>query len=57
MAQNLLLIYLMKKNNPSYFWPLWFLSSLNKEDQAKIKPSTLKKLMKGQSGSESLFRK
>ncbi len=39
----------MKKNNPSYFWPLWFLSSLNKEDQAKIKPSTLKKLMKGQS--------
>jgi hypothetical protein len=38
----------MKKNNPSYLWPTWFLSSLNKEDQSKIKTSVLNKLIRGQ---------
>jgi len=38
----------MKKNNPSYLWPAWFLSSLSKEDRSKIEISILNKLTKGQ---------
>ncbi|MHB8903928.1 MAG: class 1 isoprenoid biosynthesis enzyme [Patescibacteria group bacterium] len=38
----------MKKNNPSYLWPAWFFSSLDKKDQSKIKVSILNKLAKGQ---------
>lgn len=38
----------MKKINPVYFWTSWFLASLSKEEQAKIKPALLKKLNRGQ---------
>ena len=38
----------MKKSNPSYLWPIWFLSSLNKEDRSKIKVPVINKLIKGQ---------
>lgn len=39
----------MKKNNPAYFWPAWFLASYNKKEQIKIKASLLKKICAGQS--------
>ena len=38
----------MKTNNPSRLWPVWFLNSLSKKEQSKIKVSVLNKLIRGQ---------
>lgn len=38
----------MKKINPTYFWPRWYLSSLAKEEQAKINPKIINNLSKAQ---------